>query len=383
MPGFHRRRDASRRSSNIHDSMITAASSCESTELVDIEASAHPQRRSQEECMHRSPAPFLRSKTVTDDVLHETKLKMFCCESLTHLKKIARQEIDTSLMGRMDEFRGNIYMILMFEDVKFGRYQGSGYKTRDAGFFTIWVVQMVGPPAIFLSTLFGWGIMGKDMYKWDHWRPDFQDWNHIALTKTLALFLIFGFCLNACYVIYDEHESWRRLVKLLSYMKKNVPTLEVKSEAWLAIGAFTNCWVVLWCCLDAIVVIGASMDPKCILFDSLGLLFVYNLDDIGGDFGFVSENDWPGDCLAWIYKNMVQNDEYEAQTTDDNDEEDDEDYVGCCTGQCFLFTPEMDALQRMVEVVYRTTKVILVFYVFLLPMFSSITSFTTILPTKN
>lgn len=74
---------------------------------------------------------------------------------------------------------------------------------------------------------------------------------------------------------------------------------------WLAASSFVNCWVVLWSCLDMYVIVGASLSPQDLLMDALGLLFLYNLDDIGGDLGFVDEDDWPGLRLGWIYDNIV------------------------------------------------------------------------------
>ena len=76
-------------------------------------------------------------------------------------------------------------------------------------------------------------------------------------------------------------------------------------HGFLGFGAFVNCWVVLWSCVDAYVIIGACSNTKDLLFDALGLLFLYNLDDIGGELGFLGDNDWPGLQLAWIHQEIV------------------------------------------------------------------------------
>jgi len=65
-----------------------------------------------------------------------------------------------------------------------------------------------------------------------------------------------------------------------------------------------NGWVIFWLCLDTFLVLGASETVQDVLLDSLGLMFLYNLDDIGGDLGFVNQDDWPGLQLAWLYKNI-------------------------------------------------------------------------------
>merc|ERR1740138_854010 len=67
-----------------------------------------------------------------------------------------------------------------------------------------------------------------------------------------------------------------------------------------------NCWVITWSCLDVFLIIGASETPSDVLMNALALMFLYNLDDIGGDFSFVDVDDWPGSRLAWIYKTIVE-----------------------------------------------------------------------------
>merc|ERR1711972_1142019 len=52
--------------------------------------------------------------------------------------------------------------------------------------------------------------------------------------------------------------------------------------------------------------IGGSKCPKDCIMDSLGLLFLFKLDDISGDISFVSEDAWPGYELGWVYDNMVE-----------------------------------------------------------------------------
>merc|ERR1712194_425093 len=80
------------------------------------------------------------------------------------------------------------------------------------------------------------------------------------------------------------------------------------------------------------VVVGASESPKDVMFDALGLLFLYNLDDIGGEFGFVDEDDWPGVRLGWIYQEMVLHD----WKPEDEDPFDDEEgaQVELCKSGC-------------------------------------------------
>jgi len=60
--------------------------------------------------------------------------------------------------------------------------------------------------------------------------------------------------------------------------------------------------------LASYVVVGGSETPKDVLLDALGMLFLYNLDRIGREMGFVDRDDWPGDRLGWIFQEMVKKD---------------------------------------------------------------------------
>merc|ERR1712217_582462 len=64
--------------------------------------------------------------------------------------------------------------------------------------------------------------------------------------------------------------------------------------------------VICWLCVDMFLVMGTSDTVQDVCMDALGLAFLYNLDDVGGDLGFLDEDDWPGLQLAWLSKNIHQ-----------------------------------------------------------------------------
>lgn len=278
-------------------------------------------------------------------------------------------------MGNTDPLPGNIYQVLAFEDGGLRKYKdNSQLITRDIGFLIIWVIQVVGPPAIFLSTVFGWGIYKREMYKWSEWHPDLYDWHHIALTKTLSLFLILGFCLNTRYIIFNEHRDFERMDTMFRYLQKHTEAV-LGGQSWIWAGSLANCWVVVWCCLDSLIIIAAATNPKDILFDSLGLFFLYNLDDLGSDFAFATDDNWPGQELAWICENMVEEqpgDTVEGESQE-SDVDDDRDLV-YDEKLCSSF------MSDMVRCVYGITEKIIACCVLVLPTFTSITSFTKIIP---
>merc|ERR1712151_1309046 len=117
-----------------------------------------------------------------------------------------------------------------------------------------------------------------------------EDWNHLFLTRSLGLIFMVIFILNGLFVLIEEKSTWKDIYNTFRYLDIKNDKFKMTGRYWLADSAFVNCWVILWSCLDIYVVVGASMSPQDLLMDALGLLFLYNLDDIGGDLGFVDED---------------------------------------------------------------------------------------------
>merc|ERR1712013_452236 len=70
----------------------------------------------------------------------------------------------------------------------------------------------------------------------------------------------------------------------------------------LYFGAIMNAWVVVSMSLIVYFLLGASDSVADVILDALGLAFLYNLDDVGGDLGLLDKDDWPGIQLAWLEK---------------------------------------------------------------------------------
>merc|ERR1740138_1604670 len=114
--------------------------------------------------------------------------------------------------------------------------------------------------------------------------------------------------MNGLFVVVECKQTWFKLYNTFQYLKRSAPNLTIQGERFLYLGAFVDCWTVLWCCASCYIVVGTSGSVQDVLFDSLSLLFLYNLDEVGGDLGFVDEDDWPGARLGWIFKEMVKED---------------------------------------------------------------------------
>jgi len=260
---------------------------------------------------------------------------------------------------------GNIYSIGAFGRLADYRAE-TAHKTmgRVAGWVAIWFLQVIGPPAIWASTVFAWGIKTDMQFHWREWRVDLDDWHHIGLTKSLALIFQICFILNGLYVVLETRDDSRKIHSIIRYMQHYANTNFVY-RLYLYIGAITNCWVVLWCCADTVVVLGSSQSPKDVIFDSLGLLFLYNLDDIGGELGFVNHDDWPGERLGWIYSEMVV-ENWHMELDGTSKEEFDEKQIGA--GGCIM------------EYSFKVTIWILSLALVIFPVFNAMTPFLIIAP---
>lgn len=352
------------------------------------------------------------------------------------IKKILRSKDSAMLMQRIEtlidsdwvdganDLPGNIYSIAGMGNLKLQerlfyvkvldgktkeedeweqRFNPRGWvleRARMMGFLCIMFIQLIGPPAIFLSACMAWGIMSEERIHWERWHPftepDFYDWAHISLTKVLATVFIMCFVLNSLFVLMDEHNTWFAMDRTFAYLHQNEEQDEGAFNAalnsfggsmWISVGAVVNCWVVVWCCLDSFLVIGSSGSPKNVLFDALGLIFLYNLDDTSGDLGFVSAEDWPGAKFAWIYHYVQQGKTQEKPAEGDGTSgrkrnlnqrslsvrpDDNQDIKE-------LKDIKVSWKSWLVNNMYVATEILLFIMTFLLPLLSALTSFSKLM----
>lgn len=236
-------------------------------------------------------------------------------------------------LGKVDALPGNMYRLAVMGGV-FGALTGPTFRdklqdfAKMLGILSVCMVQICGPPMIFMSVFAGIGRLNERGYNWHccPWHPSFapssteecyydstlpkdvsyfDDWGHVATTKLLGILVMFMFLLNSLFVVMGERDSWEKIYNTFRYLDVLNPKFRVP-RIYLYIDAIVNTWVIGWCCLDVFLVIGASQCPADVLLNALGLVFLYNLDDVGGDLGFVCEGDWPGERIAWIYSDLVE-----------------------------------------------------------------------------
>eukprot|EP00401_Gymnodinium_catenatum_P032222 CAMPEP_0117528002 /NCGR_PEP_ID=MMETSP0784-20121206/37090_1 /TAXON_ID=39447 /ORGANISM="" /LENGTH=231 /DNA_ID=CAMNT_0005324275 /DNA_START=24 /DNA_END=719 /DNA_ORIENTATION=- len=91
---------------------------------------------------------------------------------------------------------------------------------------------------------------------------------------------------------------FQRSPKFKSILKDNT------NFVWIAVGALVNSWVIVMCTLDMAFVLMLEDNAQGVVFDSLGLLFLYNLDDVTGDFALLDESDWDEERMGMFYDDI-------------------------------------------------------------------------------
>merc|ERR1712032_160524 len=209
--------------------------------------------------------------------------------------------VEEEWLGGYDEINGNIYRAFALGSFPWPTCHFSiGALRSNAKFFgalTIWLTQIVGP-AVMLT---------MQLRNFSDWKFSFSPWQTNFGDRLLGFLLINAFNLNAFFEASREAGMFDKVTTLVNYFGGD--KFYGNTRLLLLIGEVTNCYVFIISCLCTTLVLGAAESTKDILFDALGILFLYNLDDIGSaQLGFVSADDWPGHRLAWLYQQISTED---------------------------------------------------------------------------
>jgi hypothetical protein len=237
-----------------------------------------------------------------------------------------------------------------------GLFQIKATPVLQLGLIMVCVVQLVAPIVIIMwcveqvfffkdGKLFSWESRYVDTAK----ERNFSQLNQQIL-GTIFLLL---FSLNGAYVLKTDEENLRkildmcelfRLVAERSQQKGGRTSLLTAGSAettqpvigdrqssaselsdlknkviasphkfWLWLGAALNTWCLLTCSIALLLCFVFSESPKDVIFDALGLTFLYNLDDVGGDLGLLDEQ-WDEDLLGDVYGGLA-----DCEASDDGD----------------------------------------------------------------
>lgn len=310
--------------------------------------------------------------------------KVQICNSDTTAEILLKAEalIEEDWLDKVDALPGNLYCVGAFGNLMPKDMYQTTSLSKLLGCFTIVMMQIVAPPLIFLSKMPGnIGVLDQREYQWRCWPLSFnplydphdhhvcpgglrphevhltEDFRRTWTTKLLGIFMMVSFILNGTFVLLEEQKTWKDVYNTFRFLDWKNQRFVMSGRLYLFLGAAINAWVVIWSCLDIYLVLGASTSPQDLVMDALGLLFLYNLDDVGGDLGFVDEDDWPSLRIAWIYNELVHH---------WPDEEFDEDKLDWWGFLCLT--------------VYKANNAMLAVMIFALPILALLTPFSQIAP---
>jgi len=167
------------------------------------------------------------------------------------------------------------------------------------GLLFIFAAQAFAPPACIVNNFY--------RLDWTNWKFGVDDWNmyhgignfskHLVATIFLCMFT-----LNGMMVIKQERIASMKIAALLDFRGTNYEgyNKDVK-YFWLITGRIMNCVVVLECCVITYFSFVLSDTPMDVLFNAMAVTFLYNLDDIAGEMGFLGDEDWDGEALGKLY----------------------------------------------------------------------------------
>jgi hypothetical protein len=197
------------------------------------------------------------------------------------------------------------------------------------GVYVTMLIQIVAPPTVFIyaftrvvvfdpfsgaleEAATGAASFGIGLTRWRYVPGSMEDGITNLFGKMLGLLFLILFLLNGVYVLRsDRHETSKviQLSKVFAVVGEREAAFKSPKELWLWAGAFVNVWclIVCACAMPFLFTIG-DQGAKDVVFDSLGLSFLYNLDDVAGELGFL-EGKWDEDLMGDIYGKLADHPE--------------------------------------------------------------------------
>jgi len=277
------------------------------------EAPARPVRRLQPQAEHAMYCfSHPRWKNADDRLLH------FYDEKVRAIQDKAGDTEHVPISGNLYMYRS----VAKFGDES-GLFQDPMEWQVKLGLWIVITVQTVGPPCILAwawhNIDFSENIIG--FTEWD-WRKGLSS----VSQRLLGVLFLVLFILNGSYALATDREETEKMVRMCKVFDRASKRTKFDDAHapwpppepfWLWLGAFINSFCLISCafCMFLLFVI-AEDGPKDVLFDAFGLTFLYNLDDVGGDLGFL-DSKWDADQMGDIYGVLAE----QTQLMDEIDSE--------------------------------------------------------------
>lgn len=171
------------------------------------------------------------------------------------------------------------------------------------GMLLLLLIQLVAPSAVIVATIYK--IQWHEVQWWesDPWYIHHNQEYGVSwfTSRILGLGFIAAYSLWALDRIESEKSDWLKLNSLLNIYERSQEENGFWSNTFcgwsttrffLWLGPAVNCLTFLGCAVAMLLLLKVADSPKDVVFDSLSLLFLLQLDDLDSDLGFLDEDDW-------------------------------------------------------------------------------------------
>lgn len=138
------------------------------------------------------------------------------------------------------------------------------------------------------------------------------------LQSVLSATFIACFVRNA-YVVTRRREGVNLKLALmisgLTRLNKRGMTKMLR-PGWRHVAVFVGTWLPVITCLDMFFLFLIAGDAKDVVFDSLGLLFLFNLDNLEGDLNMIDPHVWDPEAVGKLYEAVGKKEEDSMSGTD-------------------------------------------------------------------
>ncbi|CAJ1441954.1 unnamed protein product [Effrenium voratum] len=298
---------------------------------------------------HMNYSPMqVKSTALVDDLGREVARKdKFGCHRLPTFQRVKPNKRAVSelfkdakrkeeMVGKADPIHGNIYTYWAFHEVlqQHGLIdpQASKSKVLQVGLLFVMIVQVLGPPAILIWSIYAinWSQAKIGLGSWQYQYGSYTHGISNFAGQILGTLFLFVFILNGIYVIRDDKKKSEKIwyvVKVLDGPDGRNRRNTV-NKFWLRAGAIINSWCVVISAICMAPCFILSKSPKDIIFDAFALLFLFRLDDVNGDLGFLEEQ-WDSDLFGSFYEHIRDTEEIRKAESGEND-----DYAGVGSSGC-------------------------------------------------
>eukprot|EP00440_Ansanella_granifera_P015652 gb/GFBE01017003.1/.p1 GENE.gb/GFBE01017003.1/~~gb/GFBE01017003.1/.p1 ORF type:complete len:292 (+),score=56.10 gb/GFBE01017003.1/:1-876(+) len=172
------------------------------------------------------------------------------------------------------------------------------------GLFFVMIAQIFSPPAVLVWSIYAidWSNAALGLGNWEYIPGSYEKGVSNLSSHLLGTLFLFIFILNGIYVIRDDSKTAGKIWYMVQKLEKHKRGEKVDRN-WLRAGAVINSWCVVISAICMGPCFTLSKSPKDIIFDAFALLFLFRLDDVTGDLGFLDDR-WNSDTFGTFYESF-------------------------------------------------------------------------------